>query len=45
VELEVEELELQAADVFSNDGYVLQVGYSDLRTIKQPVSSCSLLDN
>ena len=38
VDLEVEELELSVADVFSNDGHVSQVRYSDLRTIRQPIS-------
>ena len=38
VEVEVEELELSVADMFSNDGHVSRVGYSDLRTVKRPVS-------
>ena len=38
VDLEVEELELSAADPYPNDGHVSRVGYSDLRTVKQPVS-------
>jgi hypothetical protein len=35
---EVEELELSVVDPYSNDGHVSRVGYSDLRTVRQPVS-------
>jgi hypothetical protein len=38
VDLEVEELELSAADPYPNDGRVLDVEYSDLRTVRRPVS-------
>ncbi len=35
---EVEELELQVVDPYLNSGHVSRVGYSDLRTVRRPVS-------
>ena len=35
---EVEELELQVVDLYLNGGYVSRVRYSDLRTVRRPVS-------
>jgi hypothetical protein len=38
VDIEVEEPELLVADLYSNDRHVSEVGYSDLRTVRRPVS-------